>query len=396
MKMKLFKGNKFNSIVLLLIIAIVIPLLSMSGCISIESDEYDELNPEITDVQTPESTHQPTVTKPTETYKGGVISIEGDDEFTAANGVVRGSGTQADPYIIEGWTIDSSSYGTDYGEDTGIYIFDTTKYFVIRNCRVEDAPEYGVGISLYLVSNGKIENCVLRTNSYGISLGGSYNIIISDNTIENNRHAGISNGAISSDNVTISNNIITGNAEEGIEFHYLTNSYILNNTIRNNGKGIRMSSSITCTVSNNIVQGNNNDGIEVSYGGWEEGDKNTISYNDVSGNGGSGIWVSGSYDTIIHNTVNGNEWGITLASIGLSDTAAGNNIISNNAVSNNKKGGILTQSYCTGNTISYNTVLSNNVDKEYYGDGSPRYLDIEIGSSPNTLDNNVYGTIYIY
>lgn len=396
MKIKLFKEKKFNSIVLLLIIAIVIPLLSMSGCISIESDEYNELNPEIPDIQTPESVQQPAVTKPTETYKGGVISIKGDDEFTAANGVVRGSGTQANPYIIEGWTIDSSSYGTDYGEDTGIYIFDTTKYFVIRNCRVKDAPEYGVGISLYLVSNGKIENCVLRTNLNGISLGGSYNIIISDNTIENNRNAGISNGATSSDNVTISNNIITGNADEGIEFHYLTNSYIFNNTIRNNDQGIYMSSSSTSTVSNNIVQENKKAGIEVSYGGWEGGDKNIISYNDVSGNGGSGIWVSGSYDTIIHNTVNGNEWGITLASIGLSDTAAGNNIISNNTVNNNNYGGILTENYCTGNTISYNTVLSNNAAKEYYGDGSPRYLDIDIGNSLNTLDNNVYGTIYIY
>lgn len=394
MKLNLFKENKFNSIVLLLIIAVGI-LLSMSGCISPEPDENKALNPEITGMRTPERTQLPTVTNPAETYKGGTISIEGDDEFTAAKGVVRGSGTQADPYIIEGWTIDLSSYGTGDSE-SGIYIFDTTKYFVIRNCRVEDAKRYSSGISLSLVSNGKIENCVLRNNSDGISLSGSDNIIISGNTFENNRYSGISTGSSSSDNVTISNNVITGNADEGIDFHYLTNSYALNNTIRNNGDGISITSSSTSTISNNIVQGNKFTGIDVSYGGWEGGDKNIISYNDVSGNGDCGISVYGIYDTITHNTVNGNGCGISLDRVYLIDITAGNNIVSYNTASNNKHAGIYTCLDCTGNTISDNTALSNNAVKEYYADGSPKFYDIQIDNELNTLNNNVYGTIYIY
>jgi hypothetical protein len=32
-----------------------------------------------------------------------VIRIDGNDDFTEANGVVSGTGTEEDPYIISGW-----------------------------------------------------------------------------------------------------------------------------------------------------------------------------------------------------------------------------------------------------------------------------------------------------
>ena len=343
----------------------------------------------------------PDISNPTETYKGGPISIKGDDEFTAANGVVSGSGTPSDPYIMEGWTIDASSSNAsiESGESPcGISLFQTSKYFVIRNCLVKNAGRPGSGIELIFASNGKIENCTFTNNYDGISLSGSDNTIISGNTIENCGN-GVEAGFYSSDNVTVSNNVITNCNGSGVYFNALTNCHVLNNTIRNkNGSGIHVSSSMNCTISNNIVQGNENEGIDVSESGWEGGDNNIISNNDVSGNGDRGIRVYGSYDIISHNTVNGNNWGIDLENVGLMDIAAGHNIVSNNTASNNRENGFYLCTGCVGNIVTSNTFVSNNADNEYFdndyfGYGGPRWYDMYIDNKNNVFKDNTYGTI---
>ena len=62
------------------------------------------------------------------------IEITSDEEFTLANGVSSGTGTENNPYIIEGWNI---TVATGYG----ITIVDTSSHFVIRNCFVDGATE---------------------------------------------------------------------------------------------------------------------------------------------------------------------------------------------------------------------------------------------------------------
>ena len=46
------------------------------------------------------------------------IHIDGDADFTAANGVTGGSGTASDPYIIEGWDIDATTAHGIWIEET--------------------------------------------------------------------------------------------------------------------------------------------------------------------------------------------------------------------------------------------------------------------------------------
>jgi len=89
---------------------------------------------------------------PSGTYSGGPILIQNDYQFTAANGVVSGSGTVNDPYIIENWAIDASGAN-------GIDIQNTTAYFIVRNCLIENSviSTHG-GIYLNNVVNGTIEN----------------------------------------------------------------------------------------------------------------------------------------------------------------------------------------------------------------------------------------------
>ncbi len=104
------------------------------------------------------------------------IYIFGDEDFTWENGVIGGSGTADDPYIIEGWVIDTLSY------DYGIYIDHTTAYFVIRNCVVR-YPQERAGIFLSAVENGRIEGCSVYGGKVGIHLLSSSNITVTGNAI---------------------------------------------------------------------------------------------------------------------------------------------------------------------------------------------------------------------
>lgn len=98
------------------------------------------------------------------------IIIEDNFAFTEPDfisGVTGGSGTEFDPYIIEGWEIDMRL-------DTGscIFIANTDAYVIIRNCYLHDTQEFGMdtmtlpddypsGVTIRIARNIKIENCII-------------------------------------------------------------------------------------------------------------------------------------------------------------------------------------------------------------------------------------------
>jgi parallel beta-helix repeat protein len=136
------------------------------------------------------------------------IHITGNADFTAANGVVAGSGTASEPYIIKNWAIIGYSSGDESGH--AIWIQDTTAYFIIRNCSLQGATVsrgamtiYSDGIFLSNVTNGKIENCTCSNSGFaGIEISNSSNNILTNNICDNN------DVAISLDG---DNNILTNN-----------------------------------------------------------------------------------------------------------------------------------------------------------------------------------------
>lgn len=83
----------------------------------------------------------------------GPIVINGDADFTPANGVHGGTGTADDPYLIGGWT-----------HYTSVEIRDTTAHFVLRGAPVGGANSYVGAVSLYNVSHARLENL---THYYG-------------------------------------------------------------------------------------------------------------------------------------------------------------------------------------------------------------------------------------
>ncbi|TES83740.1 MAG: hypothetical protein E3J91_01510, partial [Hadesarchaea archaeon] len=153
------------------------------------------------------------------------IFINGDNSFTPSNGVVLGSGTADDPYIIENWMIDASSAH-------GVRIEDTTAYFVIRNCLVENGKgDRHDGVYLDNVVNGKIENNTCSNNSYGIYLYSS-----SYNTLSNNACLGNGNGIWlqNSSYNAIENNTCEKNYDFGIYLDSSSNNALTNNTCESN------------------------------------------------------------------------------------------------------------------------------------------------------------------
>ena len=103
------------------------------------------------------------------------IYIYGDCDFTPANGVVGGSGTCADPFIIEGWRIDGPR------ADYGIYVDHTCAHFVIRDCVIERSQI--AGVYLNSVRNGVVEDVDIALSDTGVYLLNSDGNIVRDSSI---------------------------------------------------------------------------------------------------------------------------------------------------------------------------------------------------------------------
>jgi parallel beta-helix repeat protein len=129
------------------------------------------------------------------------IYIDGNAGFTAANGVTSGSGTESDPYIIENWCISAS-------DANGIEIRNTSAYFTIRNCLVENGGSSYCGVYLENVTNGEVKNATIENNRKGIYFAHSEKNYVRRCKILNSYDAGIALEN-SSNNFIYHNNFIT-------------------------------------------------------------------------------------------------------------------------------------------------------------------------------------------
>lgn len=337
------------------------------------------------------------------------IRINSNEDFTSENGVVSGSGTKDDPYIISGWEIDA------HGAGTAICIGNTTAYFVVEDCYLQNTSyEYspyseGTGILLYNVTNGAIENNIIFKNpSDGIDLEYSHNDVILNNTIKNNYY-GIY--FYLSSNNTVTENIVFNNTWGGIDLDSSFNNTLKGNVMKKDGivleggdkrtfttqyigidnvvngkpvyyyKNLNMNNSTVPTNAGEVIIGNvswltiknlnissASDGIEIGYSMHIN-----IINNSVFNNNGDGIAIYSSYiNGIINNTLFDNKgYSIVLYS------SFGNTIASNTVYRTKGWGGIGLFS-SSNNTLTSNTIHHNN------------HLGIEIEFSyNNTIINNI-------
>ncbi len=156
------------------------------------------------------------------------IAIVGNAAFNASNGVVSGSGSLIDPYIIEGWEINSSTPDTP-----GISVWGTTSYFVMRDLWIHSSPD-NLAADIWVCRNGAIVNCTIEGDHDGIVIEESWNMTITDNTIART-DVGIYVGQ--SVNVSVSHNLVYDNTL-GIQVEGCNETYLVENTIIQNGLGV--------------------------------------------------------------------------------------------------------------------------------------------------------------
>jgi parallel beta-helix repeat protein len=320
-----------------------------------------------------------------------VILINGD--FTSGNGVVSGSGTIDDPFIIEGWGIDASGA-------KGIDIENTDAYFTVRDCYVHDGGSGYVGIYLYNCVNGILSDNTCANNYDGIYLEESSGNTVSYNDCSFNSRHGIV--LYSSSDSIISNNTLDSNSNIGIFLQQSSDSNtVSNNTCSNANYGICLSSSSGNTVDNNTCSSSYFAGMRLSlssgnilsnntcsnnYIGMiiQRSNSNALSNNTCSSNDEYGIYIyaSSNSNTLSNNTCSEDYYGIYLYS------SSGNDLI-DNICSNNYDGIYLY--YSDGNTIVNNTCELN------VGDYAGICVD---SSSSNILVNNTctynYEGMYLY
>ena len=358
------------------------------------------------------------------------IEINSDNDLNETNGVVYGSGTSDDPYIIQGWDIDADS--TDYG----IYIGNTTDHLIIRDCRIHHANDgkgdtnletrWSNGITLHNVENCVIERCEFQNNRWAdiqlyhsnwnlirfnrcnsdiaegqiIIQDSSNNNTVVGNELDPHRQQGGNNETFSThygvrilydsdDNRIIGNRIFnhSGSAIEVMESSE-NMTLIQGNLIRNNYGGISVSGGIYRVTDNRILNNDyhgidagmtrdslffrnlcdgNRRGIYLNYdGGWHPQGNNMVYGNMVRYNEEEGIMVHGKDDIFHHNTVLGNSGD----GFSIWDHR---NMIYSNQIEQNGGYGVFLEAYrenpdnAQHNQIYWNNIINNS--------GSPQALD---------------------
>ncbi len=265
------------------------------------------------------------------------IRITNDQNFTDYG--FSGNGTEESPFIIENFNITTTSR-------IGIYIYNTTKHFVVRNCYV-DAEEHGIAI--FSVDDGTAtatNNICINNYYYGIAINSARGSTIFNNTCNYNDN-GIYTGDSAYSNIL--NNTCNYN-DVGILWPSFY-SIVANNTCNNNDVGISLSQSTGSIVTHNECSNNYDDGISGSAFF-----NLTINYNTCNNNGFDGIGLGGlsSHYSVINNTCNNNGmYGIWINN-------EGSHKVINNTCSNNAYEGIILSAWDpSGGSFIANNTLTN-------------------------------------
>lgn len=249
------------------------------------------------------------------------IYITSDSGFE----VFPGTGTEEDPYVIEGLNI------TTYSE-YGIYITGTTKFFIVRNCYI-DADWYGIYVNNEVDGTVTvIDNTCYRNINYGIWIHNSDISTITNNTCSYNNMGivlWLSSGS------TVANNTCNNN-NEGIALNDSADSFVVRNKCNNNElRGIIVNYSSNCTLAYNVCN-YNYCGFSIQNSSSSKITKNTcmfttnlegtietsiyirqsdfcvITYNHLQESNLHGIYISDSdYNVIHHNNFVENNLGET-------------------------------------------------------------------------------------
>jgi parallel beta-helix repeat protein len=162
------------------------------------------------------------------------IRVNSDIDFArrAIGEFWKGNGTESNPFVISGYYISGLGFGNC------LYIGNTSSYFVIRNCYLEEATGFdwsdyhlGTGILLNSASNGVIQNNQVTLNYLGLLLVRTSNVQVTANGASfNNFGIYVSE----SDGILITENNLSQNTEYGLYLDFSGGSSIYHNNFIEN------------------------------------------------------------------------------------------------------------------------------------------------------------------
>jgi len=313
----------------------------------------------------------------------GPIVILGNGDFTAENGVVAGSGTVEDPYIIAGHEISAEA-----DQLYGVRIENVTASFVLRNLFVSDVTNSdGAAIRIGFTSGGVIEACTIANSTNGIELISSSDIVIRESVIyvsgkglrvvgetaEEYRHD-IDATVQLNDSQVLYYYGLDGDRIEGKTTTHMTiadskNVTVIGNDV-SNGDGLYLAfvtdSTITANTAGRGVNIRTEHAIELF-----ESDGNELTYNFIRNSRLAGIQLTLSTG----NTISGNN-------IWVNDTGVRLTASDDNRVVDNSLIGCYTALWLTGGSSS-NTVAGNIIIGQTEKDGDRRQglmIDLAFGN----------------
>ncbi|MCK4614692.1 MAG: right-handed parallel beta-helix repeat-containing protein, partial [Thermoplasmata archaeon] len=342
------------------------------------------------------------------------ISIGSDAEWTPDNGVRSGSGTEADPYIIERWDIIG-------GDSTCLSIRNTRRYAIIRDNRLHHASGLRHGITLNNAENLTIDDNDIDNTHHGIHIGAT-EVLITNNRITDigargvmasgytNRLTAIGNllrntgvygfnldgsGFMTPGEwkypALLENNTISG-ASNGLYLHTASGTF-RGNTIFNTRYGVHctigMSSdkAVNCTFEDNVLK-YNTFGMYVSlplepWGGgrsWAVVKGNLFERNIFRG-----LWLGWDANYTVENNT------CALNAVGIDDLAFGNQTFRNNTIKFNL-GGLMLRALFRIDPSRENVqkvrIMDNDIfNNAYFGIRNDYY------HAPGEVDGNYYGGV---
>lgn len=296
------------------------------------------------------------------------LDIENNSEFGVLG--LPGSGTQADPYIINGYTINQPAGAL-------VFISSTTKYVIISNCLLNGSGLASIGVKIFNSSHITFKNDYIAGNAYGMVITtNTSNVLLINNTFD----LSPTDLSVAYTNlVTIMNNTFSSASGSGLSFRSENyNTLISYNTFINNYNSVEITPSTggsNVSINNNIIISSIQTGVLYndiySYTPYSNF---TITDNLIK-NSNIGIETNSVYIVlnITHNTIKEVQYGIYM----INSSAV--LIIDNQIVDNHNFGIYLEKS-------SKNLFLMNNITNI----GANIYEVYLNASSKNTFRQNIF------
>ncbi|MFX1281125.1 MAG: right-handed parallel beta-helix repeat-containing protein [Promethearchaeota archaeon] len=180
------KKNSVNLLLFFVTISLLIGTIPLLSERKIQKTNSFGFNLETSDVSWDVSDYTefigPALNTTSELVKFRIYIRDDDPEYNwtkteAENEWCTGSGTEGDPYVIENLYINA------YGEGGGLYIRNTDKHFIVRNCWVNNSgpAETDAGVLMRYTENGNISNNIFSYIKKGVQIEYSCKDIIIEN-----------------------------------------------------------------------------------------------------------------------------------------------------------------------------------------------------------------------